>query len=525
MTTPARLLVPLLAACTTLAPASVGPALAPDVLHLGPALHRTVLPLDLGEGRGADLVVVDEGRDAGRRVRVARRSGGTWTIDPGTSLRPEVVFVDVATVGGRERLLTFEPGRVSAFDPATSTEHALVTVAWDVRPSPEGGLPRVDVTRDLDGDGLEDLVLPDTSGFLVARQRPDGSFLPPRRYGPPEPFAARTALGDDTPYGERGITPLTLPAYLSRVHVLDHDGDGRPDLAFLDHDHLDVHHQLASGDFSSVPRPVVVEVACEGEAYAMVFGYEDAGFTSLLAGWRPTTRRTFLQEIRDLTGDGVADLLTLTLEGRSPFRMRSTFAVHPGSTGPAGVTFAPGPVSSFRSGGRAGGMQTWGYATVRIEDLDGDGLPEVLLRQVDTGALGTLRAMTGNAVTVQVEVFHGEAGGAFAERPTAVRRVRPAFDPGGRHGVFFPAVALGDLDGDGLADLLMGADRRTASVFAGLDDTRHFADVPYAASVGMPADERDLFLADVDGDGRQDVVVEHADGPGGGARLAIHRVR
>ena len=58
-------------------------------------------------------------------------------------------------------------------------------------------------------------------------------------------------------------------------------------------------------------------------AYSLIFGFGDASAFSLLVGCREKTKQTVLHSFRDKNGDGVADLLTHSLEGRSMLRQRS----------------------------------------------------------------------------------------------------------------------------------------------------------------------------------------------------------
>ena len=76
-------------------------------------------------------------------------------------------FCDVANIDKRDRLITYEPGRLSWFDPESATERALVAVSSSFNPPREGEIPHVDVTRDVNDDDRDDLVVPDVDGFWV----------------------------------------------------------------------------------------------------------------------------------------------------------------------------------------------------------------------------------------------------------------------------------------------------------------------------------------------------------------------
>ena len=78
-----------------------------------------------------------------------------------------VSFVDVANIGGRDRLIAYESGHLSWFDPESATERALVAATVNFNPPRRDEIPHVDVTRDVNGDGRDNLVVPDVDGFSV----------------------------------------------------------------------------------------------------------------------------------------------------------------------------------------------------------------------------------------------------------------------------------------------------------------------------------------------------------------------
>ena len=118
-------------------------------------------------GAGADLAVVNIDDSDERRLRIYEFGDGAWTPGVDATLGPEVLFVDVANIGGRDRLVTYDPGRLNWFDPESATERALVAVTANFNPPRGGEIPHVDVTRDVNGDGRDDLVVPGVDGFRV----------------------------------------------------------------------------------------------------------------------------------------------------------------------------------------------------------------------------------------------------------------------------------------------------------------------------------------------------------------------
>ena len=151
----------------------------------GVAKRQTVLTGFLLGGDIAEIAVVNISGSDDRRLRIYAFDDGAWEPYLVATLRREVLFVDMAHINGRDRLVTYEPGRLNWFDLETATETELVAVTSNFNPPRSGEIPHVDITRDLNGDDCDDLVVPDIDGFRVFIQRSDGTFADPVKVGPP----------------------------------------------------------------------------------------------------------------------------------------------------------------------------------------------------------------------------------------------------------------------------------------------------------------------------------------------------
>ena len=103
----------------------------------GVAKRQTVLTGFLLGGAVAELAVVHIDENDDRRLRVYAFGDVTWAPKLDATLGPEVLFVDVANIGGRDRLVTYERGRMNWFDPESATERALVAVTSNFNPPRE----------------------------------------------------------------------------------------------------------------------------------------------------------------------------------------------------------------------------------------------------------------------------------------------------------------------------------------------------------------------------------------------------
>ncbi len=486
--------------------------------------RQTVLTgalLRSSDSEAANLAALHIDETGTRRLLIYALEDDAWNLKLDEALRRGVSLVDIANIAGRDRLISYENGRLSWFDPDSATEREFARVAVEIHPSDRSQIHHVDISRDLNDDGLDDLVVPAVDGFWVLTQSGDGSFAEAVKLGPPEPFRNERAFDDERPYGETGIVPVTIPWYLSRVHQFDYNRDGRSDLVFWNEDHFDVYLQNSRGHFDSVAETFTVDAPFDSDGtYSLIFGFSGESKFKLLFGFRKKQKRTVLRGFRDLNGDQVADLITHSLEGRSMVRQRSRYEVYLGSATEDGVVFAAKPSTSIQPQGRPG--EPAGYAVQWLQDLDDDGKVDATLQVVKTGLGGMLRVLGANSIAVNLEFYRME-GDTYPDEPTARRKVRPDSHPFKRsRGPFFPTVLLGDVSGDGRADLLVGKDWEELHVFRGVPGPDLFTRQPQKVAVALTANEADARLVDLDRDGRQDLLVYHP--PRKRATSGPHRV-
>lgn len=423
------------------------------------------------DGDGLDDLVVATSRRAGRtersiEVHLRRREGDAFVAAPDFSFElPNDVTAfavgDVHEDPGSEIVL-FTASGAFAWRPKGPEDSRFARLlsgsflwqladAHDVMAFEKG-------VRDVDGDGLADIVLPEPDGWRIAVQR--------RPAGGPASFATVSAPripqdqdGEDQPLGSRRMQAKTkrnevriaitigsddaeLPQDLVDVtesvpapQFADFDGDGRADLLAQTSRDLCVWKQRADGTFPDAP---------------------DATYTLPVPADRE--RRldvSYGSHVADVDGDRRIDCVMLAGDKRSDDVRTQVLVYVQGKAGapdPSSPLFGGKglPTQLLRIGGFAGSPD--------IVDVDGDGRRDLVLGSVRVdGALDVAKVAGEGALDAEIYVFKNR-GGAFNERPDLTFPVQVKAEGLRKSRREVTAEFFGDVTGDGVRDLLLRDD-------------------------------------------------------------------
>jgi hypothetical protein len=426
-----------------------------------------------GDGRSDLIQVVYDGipPEETRVVRVFRqREDGSLPRTPDSELAlPEgVAIYDLADLDERpgSELLLLRPRDLALLSLA---DGSLRTLGLDSATSAgvgadERGLDRLDLLQQT-SQGERWLIVPLLGESLVLT--PKGELRGRPRVGSRSNYFLAEATG--APIRETGIQGFFDAALVTPGDV---DGDGRSDLIASTRHALRIFRQRPDGRFPSEPDRLLPLRRLSEEDHIRA-----AGTVSVLA--------------EDLDRDGRVDLI-VTHTGGGVTSARSETTIHLNRDGSWDLATADQRFES--EGGWTGGSLT---------DMDGDGQPELVRVRIDLGVLEMVEFFLQRALDAHIAVHSLEAGGRFAQEP----RLELDVDVAWSLETFRPRgflVDLGpDLNGDGYRDMVASNAGESIDVSLGGPGRELGKRV-----ARQPADSRGrVRFGDIDGDGLPDLLI------------------
>jgi len=143
---------------------------------------------------------------------------------------------------------------------------------------------------------------------------------------------------------------------------------------------------------------------------------------------------------------------------------------------------------------------------LELVDWDGDGDQDWLVPEVDVGMGNLARAMVSKAVRVDLRLYAfdraASGGGSFKTPPASLRAISFPLEPEGR----LQASYTADLDGDKRLDLVTNDGADSVRIYRGTAGGMESSPA-WTQDIRVPLGEETLFVADLTGDGRAEILV------------------
>ena len=433
------------------------------------ATFRTTDVLRLSQDGASALVLLgeDEAGDPRFAVHVLDQSG--WRNVHEGGLPMDALFVDTLAFGDSDQLVVFNGHSLARLG---ATEWEPNPLAIDALPTIYRGEPsavaRVDMARDVNGDGRDDILLPDFDGLWVVLQDGAGGFAEPVKI-PVAPTMDAT---------------LSVSYRVPPVYAFDYDGDGRGDVGVLDGSRLKVFKDatVASGD-------IVVP----------------GGLTTGNGGGEPVRA---LNDVRDYDGDGVVDISVSTVQGEEDLlAATSATSFYFGERRDGVVVFQGEPDAT---------LQTGAFGDVEMTDVNRDGLMDAVVVAGSFSVRKLISALVTRSMSVDIHIhFMGAEG--FASEPDVTKKIKVSQDRN--------PFGFGDVNGDGLTDFVQRTDEGLA-VYLGEHTEALLAKRAEEIDMKLPFEGRspsDVEAVDLDGDGRDDFLLRYGNHEDGGIGVVLSR--
>ena len=419
------------------------------------------------------------------------------TAEPLLSLRPgaHLIAYDTGRIAGLDSLFFIEPGRIMRFDVSSGEFVEFSKIRSIYGQQRTGQITPIDFIRDVSGDELDDLVVPDTAGYRVRLQREDGT------------------LGEEVVLEESNA--MTLSGGSVRFHSRplvsgNMTDDDLPDLAVWHGNTLRVYEQQADHRFNGEPITITLDLGLQSEAEMRAI---ESGRGAMDQSGLTETR---IWSVEDLNGDDQPDILTESLLNKGVFDKQNDFRLHLGRLDGERISYHNAENALLASSGLQFGLIT--------TDIDGDGRKDLLVRKVRLSFGRVIRALISGNVSLQLHFFRMTDEDTYAEKANYITKTNVRFSVSSGQ-VDIPAIQVADFDADGLQDLMMQTDTNQLSFQNGVRGDKLFSKQAVEMSVALPRNGDLATTDDINDDGRADLIIRYnaadGDGPSRTVRLLI----
>jgi len=395
----------------------------------------------------------------------------------------DAVVADVGNVvapASDVELVLVRADRVDAHafkDGAVMTEPIRIAPNDSLFTAPDWTAVRLwEVARDLDGDGVDELFMPELRGTSIYERGPEGLYVVRQELRTPLRHKVLTYEEHEWFVDRAETFALRFVQVVPEVSLREFDGDGTPDLVFALTNRVQVHRGLGNGRFEERANPIDLRYL----KYEQLLRYAR----------NVAVTRIFVE---DMNADGLADVV-----------LSQSIVNFPEGGNQTDIF--------LNRGGQIVRDAHWSLKTEGltmgplIGDLNGDDRTDVLVWYAELGLTEIINYLLFGRADVTYAFYLADPTGKLPTKPTDSIEVPFEFVPGETTSASFTGRRIdGDYNGDGKPDLLVSKGKESLLLYTGEGGTEPFDD---AEEIEVPGTYF-LRATDLNGDGRSDATLRH----------------
>ena len=332
----------------------------------------------------------------------------------------------------------------------------------------------IDWIVDINGDGINEILVPALHGFTIVREGIGGGL---QRMARLQVYSDPSVIN----YYRRLYVAHEIPAF----RIVDIDGQGWPDLVVYNEGLLQIF--LLDGNVDPALRSPDME--------------RDFQPPKPFVPKEPWDPPLLLMEASDINGDGILDLVfsknaAAETDLKASTRVLIYYGLRKDPAGP--IDFPDKPDQVYASEG---------FTLPLVKDINHDGRQDLVLVNVEINFWNSIKALIARTVTAEAAFYLMPAGGRYNREPSEIIGYSIKFSLG--RFTHQPLSIFGDLNGDGLPDLLLSLDKERLGVHWGRQGAFWPSDYDEVLEDFLPIRGKRVKVVDLNRDGRDDLVLEY----------------
>lgn len=339
-------------------------------------------------------------------------------------------------------------------------------------------IAKKELVKDLNGDGLDDIIISDFSNIHLLLQRQDGEF-------------DKTSLPIKASID---MTSERVSFSEARIFNVDSNFDQLIDIIVVEQGQLQIYQQSKDGNFSPINNRISLPMQVSALPWWSVKGTdgESADQSDL--------EHRMLEKMEDINGDDIIDIMVRHTKSSGVLDRQNQYEIHYGSNQNGVLAFNQQPDTLISADGTLSGLE--------LLDINADGRKEILVSSFDIGVSQIIGALLSGSIDQDVYVFSLDEQDKYDKEPLFSEEVDLNFSlSSGSTGQ--PVILMADLNGDGFKELVLSAGKKRLAIYKGENNEQLFQSRNKRHKLTLPQDGSMLTAVDLNNDNQQEIIVRY----------------